>query len=76
MENRRTDTARDHDDSDMIDDANPAPRQGGTSGGDLARDVASRSEAHRVSDPERRERPTKEDDIDNDAAYPSRRPRD
>ncbi|HEU4961473.1 MAG TPA: hypothetical protein VFT56_13830 [Sphingomonas sp.] len=76
MDTPRTDTARDHDDSDIIDDARPAPSQGGTSGGNLARDVASQTEEHRVSDPEHRERPTKEDDIDNDAAYPSQRPRD
>ena len=33
MENRRTETARDNDDSDIIDNIEPTPPQGGSSGG-------------------------------------------
>ena len=40
----RADSARRHDDGDIIDRAERAPGQGGTSGGNLQRDVASRDE--------------------------------
>ena len=76
MNTRRTDTARDHDDRDIIEGTRPPPSQGGTAGGNLARDVATQGEEEHVADPDRRERATKKDDIGNDAAYPSRRPRD
>lgn len=74
-ENRRTETARDHDDSGIIDRAEPAPNQGGRGGGNLQRDVGTQDAEHRVDDPENSERVTKQDDINNDAAYPSDRPR-
>lgn len=76
MDNRRTDTARDHDDSDIIDNATGAPSGSGTSGGNLQRDVATQSERDRVRDPEEMERVTKADDIAHNDAYPSQRPRD
>jgi hypothetical protein len=37
--------------------------------------VGTQDAKHRVDDPENSERVTKQDDIDNDAAYPSDRPR-
>lgn len=39
---QRADTARAHDDSDLIDEAQDAPSQGGRSGGRLARDIGTR----------------------------------
>jgi hypothetical protein len=76
MTNDRTDTARDHDDSDIIDRATDAPSGSGSAGGNLQRDVATQSELDRVRDPEGTERVTKEDDIANNDARPSQRTRD
>lgn len=44
MENRRTDTAQDHDDSELIESMEKAPAQGGRSGGNLQRDIGTRDE--------------------------------
>ena len=52
MDNRRTETARDYDDSDIIDNAEPAPSQGGSSGGNLQEDIATEAELERIRDPE------------------------
>jgi len=49
MENPRTDSARTHDDRDIIEDMEPAPSQGGTIGGTLQRDIASRAEEKRTT---------------------------
>lgn len=77
MANDRSDTARSHDDSVIIKrGAPPTPDEGGREGGNLQRDIGSEAEQARVDDPERRTRATKQDDIDNDDAYPSNRPRD
>lgn len=76
MDNRRTETARDNDDSELIDRAEPAPSQGGTSGGALPEDIATQAELERVRDPEAMEGVDKQDDIDHDQAYPSRHPAD
>ncbi len=46
----RTDDARRHDDSDLIDAVEPAPDEGGRSGGTLQRDIATRAEEARVID--------------------------
>lgn len=43
-ENERAKAARDHDDTDIIDRMEDAPSQGGVSGGNLQRDIASRAE--------------------------------
>ena len=67
MENPRTTSARDHDDHDLIDDDVSTPSASGTSGGNLARDVASAGEAS-LMDPERHCRVTKQVGIDNDTA--------
>jgi hypothetical protein len=44
-ENRRTESARANDDSDLIDNMEPGPSQSGASGGNLQRDIAARAEA-------------------------------
>ena len=76
MENRRTETARDNDDSDIIDRAEPAPSQGGSSGGNLQEDVATQVELERVRDPEAMEGVDKQDDINHQQSYPARHPAD
>ena len=43
-DNKRTETARAHDDHKLIDGMEPAPSHGGTAGGNLKRDVATRAE--------------------------------
>jgi hypothetical protein len=47
MENPRTDAARSHDDKDIIEEASDegAVSFGGSSGGNLQRDIGSRAEA-------------------------------
>lgn len=52
MEHPRTTSARDHDDSAMIDAAEDAPGGSGRAGGNLARDIATRDELNAVDDPE------------------------
>jgi hypothetical protein len=49
MENPRTDSARRNGDSDIIDEMEDAPSQGGTQGGNLQRDIASRAEEQRAT---------------------------
>lgn len=63
MANDRTDTARAHDDSDLIDRIEQVPAEQGRAGGNLARDVATQAEEERVGDPLAREGVTKEDEI-------------
>jgi len=48
--NKRTDTARRHDDSAMIDAIEPTPDQGGRSSGTLQRDIATRAEEEHIVD--------------------------
>jgi hypothetical protein len=50
--NDRAETAHRHDDRDLIENAEDAPGGAGTSGGGIARDVASRDEAKRAIDPD------------------------
>ena len=70
-ENPRTASARDHDDSAIIDQASDAPDKVGRAGGGLARDVGTRDEIKRaVADPEASTRATKQDDIDNKVRTP------
>jgi hypothetical protein len=76
MENRRTETAREHDDSDIIEAAEPAPSHGGSSGGNLQEDVATQAELQRVRDPEALEGVDKQDDIDHAQRYETRHPAD
>ena len=49
-DNKRADSAREHDDSDLIENMDPAPDQGGRSGGNLQRDIATRAEEERRVD--------------------------
>ena len=78
MENRRTETARANDDSDIIDrdSAEFAPDQSGSSGGNLQEDIATQAELERVRDPEAMEGVDKQDDIDHQQRYPARHPAD
>jgi hypothetical protein len=78
MDNRRTETARENDDSDIIDRATEEfePAQGGSSGGNLAEDIATQAELERVRDPEAHEGVDKQDDINHQQRYPARHPAD
>jgi hypothetical protein len=76
MKNRRTETARDNDDSDIIANIEPTPPQGGSSGGNLQEDIATQAELERVRDPEAREGVDKQDDIDHQQRYETDRPAD
>lgn len=75
MTNTRTDTARDHDDSEIIERASKSPSQGGSSGGNLQRDIGTEDELDRIADPESTERATKHREIENNDAYRSQRRR-
>jgi hypothetical protein len=46
-ENRRTETARQTDDSDLIENLEDAPSVSGASGGQLQRDIGARAELER-----------------------------
>ena len=78
MENRRTETARETDDSDIIDrdSAEFQPRQGGSSGGNLQEDIATQAEIERVRDPEAHEGVDKQDKIDHQLERPTNHPGD
>ena len=78
MDNRRTESARDTDDSDILDgdSAEFQPHRGGSSGGNLQEDVATEAELERVRDPEAMEGVDKQDDIDHQQRYPARHPAD
>ena len=76
MDNRRTDTARDTDDSDIIDSVEPTPSQGGSSGSNLQEDIATQAELERVRDPEAREGIDKQDKIDHQEESEPRHPAD
>jgi hypothetical protein len=72
-ENPRTTTARENDDSAMIDDAiaDAGPGQVGHSGGKLATDIGTQDDLTQVvGDPGDATRPHKQDKINNDTAYP------
>jgi hypothetical protein len=76
MENRRTESARENDDSDIIDRLEPAPSQGGSSGGNLQEDIATQAELERLRDPEAREGVAKQDKIDHQEESAPRHPAD
>ena len=78
MENRRTETARENDDSDIIDrdSATPTPPQGGSSGGNLQEDVATQAELERVRGPEAHEGVEKQDGSGHQQRYETDRPAD
>ena len=60
----RGQTAREHDDSDIIDKAEPTPSQGGRSGGALQADIGTKAALSRVRDPESRQGVDKEEKIE------------
>jgi hypothetical protein len=67
-DDRRAETAREHDDSDIIDAAEDEARgavehQEGAEGGNLQRDIATQAEQERATDPDRHESVTKGDHI-------------
>lgn len=74
-ENPRTTSARDHDDTDLIEGMIPDGDAVATSGGGrLQTDIGSKADLKRaIDDPEGDTRPEKQDDIDNGQAYPSGR---
>jgi len=76
MEHPRTESAREHDDSDIIESAEPGPSFAGSSGGNMARDIASEVELARVQDPEAREGSDKQHDIDHAQRYENNHPAD
>lgn len=61
---RRSETARQNDDSAIVDAPENTPDQGGSSGGDLQRDVGTQAAEERVRDPEAHEGVTKEDKLE------------
>ena len=74
-EQTRTDSARDHDDKDLIEGMIPGGEaQTGTSGGALARDLGSRADLKQVDDPDGSTPLTKQADIDANEAFRSSRP--
>lgn len=64
---RRAETARRNDDRNIIDEASensiPAPRQQGSEGGNVQRDVATQAEGKRATDPNAHESIKKGDHI-------------
>ena len=76
MDSRRTDTARENDDSDIIDGIEPAPAEGGSSGGVLQEDVATKAELERVRNPDTHESVEKQDKIDHQQEISTRHPAD
>lgn len=76
MENRRTETARENDDRDIIESGVPTPSQGGSSGGSLQEDIATQAELERVRDPEAHEAVAKQDKIDHQQETATNHPAD
>jgi hypothetical protein len=78
MDNRRTESAREHDDHELIDEAeqDSTPPFQGRSGGNLQEDIATQAELERVRDPEALEGAEKKDDIEHGQASPSKHPAD
>lgn len=72
----RAETAREHDDSEIIDNAEPAPSQGGRSGGGLQTDIGTRAALSRVRDPEAHQGVDKQEKIDHQDEAPTNRPAD
>ena len=74
-EHPRTTSARDHDDTDLIEGMEPAGGAVASSaGGRLQTDVGTQNDLVRaVGDPDALTRPQKDDDINNDQAYNSAR---
>ena len=79
MENRRTETAREHDDHELIESMvgeEPTPRFEGTAGGNLQADIATRVELDRVRDRETPKGVPKGDKIEHGEESLTRHPAD
>jgi hypothetical protein len=76
MENRRSESARETDDSELVDNAEPGPAHGGSSGGNLQRDVASEAEVDLIRDPAAHHNVQKQDKIDHQQEQSTRHPAD
>ncbi len=76
MEHPRTESARENDDSDIIDAAELGPCFAGSCCGNMQRDIASAVELARVQDPEAREGSDKQHDIDHAQRYENNHPAD
>ncbi|GAA0663501.1 hypothetical protein FHT00_001235 [Sphingomonas insulae] len=74
-DNPRTETARENDDTDLIEGMIPADEAvAGSGGGTLAQDVGSNADLTRaIDDPEARDRAAKQDDVDQGQARPADR---
>ncbi len=74
-EHPRVQSARDHDDRDVIEGMIPGGAAvPSTGGGRLAQEVASQDDLKQVDDPDGTTRPTKQDAIDAGQSYRSDRP--
>ena len=75
VDNPRTETARDHDDTDLIEGMiSEGDATAGSSGGQLARDIGSRDDLTRaIDDPEAHERVSKQAAIDHGQSRPADR---
>lgn len=73
MENPRTESARAHDDSDLIEGMEDAPSFSTSSGGTLQRDVATQAELDAIGDPDGHHRVTKDNAVNNAEARPRTR---
>ena len=73
MENPRTESARAHDDSELIEGMENAPSGQTSSGGTLQRDVATQAELNAVGDPDGHQRVTKDNALNNGEARPRSR---
>lgn len=69
---RRSETAKRHDDSDIIENGPPTPDAVGRSGGNMQRDVATADPEKRVRDPEARDRFTKEQEVEHGGSSTAR----
>jgi hypothetical protein len=76
MDNPRTESAREHDDSEIIDNAEAWPGQSGSFGGNLQRDVSTEAELERVGDPDAHEGVEKKDKIDHQQESSTNHPAD
>jgi len=72
MDSRRNEIARENDDSEIIETIEPAPAEGGRSGGALKEDVATKAELERVRNPNAHEGVEKKDKIDHRQESPTR----
>jgi hypothetical protein len=73
MEHPRTESARAHDDHELIEGMERAPGFQGGAGGTLARDIATQAEQEAIADPDGHHRVTKVNAMKNGQAAPNSR---